>query len=65
MRQVWHIVRLSKVIIIIKKTAYATRDYHTKWSQSEREMPYDITYVESKMFHKICDTNETETVSGT
>ena len=28
-------------------------------------MPYDITYVESKTFHKICDTNETETESGT
>ena len=25
----------------------ATRDYHTKWSMSERErqIPYDITYV--------------------
>ena len=25
----------------------ANRDYHTKWSQSERErqMPYDITYM--------------------
>ena len=25
----------------------ATRDYHTKWSKSERErqIPYDITYM--------------------
>ena len=33
----------------------ATRDYHTKWSKSERErqIPYDITYnVESKIWHK-------------
>ena len=21
------------------------RDYHTKWSKSEKEIPYDITYV--------------------
>ena len=31
-----------------------TTDYHTKWSKSERErqIPYDITYVESKIWHK-------------
>ena len=23
----------------------ATRDYHTKWSKSERQIPYDITYM--------------------
>ena len=30
-----------------------TRGYHTKWSKSERErqIPYDITYVESKIWH--------------
>ena len=34
----------------------ATRDYHTKWSKSERErqIPYDITY----MWNLIYDTNE-------
>jgi len=34
---------------------YALRDYHTKWSTSERErqIPYNITlYVESKISHK-------------
>ena len=31
-----------------------TRDSHTKWNKSERErkMSYDITYVESKIWHK-------------
>ena len=29
------------------------RDYHTKWSKSEKEqIPYDITYVESKIRHR-------------
>ena len=29
-------------------------DNHTKWSKSERErqMPYDITYMESKQWYK-------------
>ena len=33
----------------------ATRDYHTRWSKSERErqIPYDITY----MWNLKCDTN--------
>ena len=45
----------------------ATRDYHTKWSKSERErqIPYDISY----MWNLKYDTNEpiyeTETDSGT
>ena len=45
----------------------ATRHYHTKWSQSERErqIPYDITY----MWNLKYDTNEpiyeTETDSQT
>ena len=26
------------------------RDYHTKQSKSERHIPYDITYVESKIW---------------
>ena len=31
-----------------------TRDSHTKWSKSERQrqIPYDITYGESKIWHK-------------
>ena len=31
-----------------------TRDYHTKWSKSERErqIPYDLLYVGSKIWHK-------------
>ena len=30
-----------------------TRDSHTKWIKSEREkqIPYDITYLESKIWH--------------
>ena len=34
----------------------ATRDYHTKWSKSERDrqIPYDITYVWNLKY----DTNE-------
>ena len=42
-----------------------TRDYHTEWSKSEREMPYDTTY----MWNLSYDTNEliykTETDSQT
>ena len=33
----------------------ATRDYHTKWSNSERQIPYDITYTWNLKY----DTNET------
>ena len=31
-----------------------TRDSHTKWNKSERErqIPYDITYLESNILHK-------------
>ena len=32
----------------------ATRDYHTDWSKTERERPYDITY----MWNLKHDTNE-------
>ena len=32
----------------------ASRDYHTKWSKSERQIPYDITY----MWNLKYDTNE-------
>ena len=30
------------------------RDYQAKWSKSkrERQIPYDITYMESKIWHK-------------
>ena len=41
----------------------ATRDYHTKKSKSERQIPYDMTYMWDLKY----DTNEfiykTETVS--
>ena len=43
------------------------RNYHTKWSksESERQIPYDITYMQNLK----CDPNkpiyETETDSGT
>ena len=32
----------------------ATRDYHSKWSKSEKERqrPYDTTYVKSQTWHK-------------
>ena len=30
------------------------RDYHTKWSKSESQIPYGITY----MWNWKCDTNE-------
>ena len=43
----------------------ATRDYHTKWSTSEKDIPYGIPYVKNLKY----DTNEpiyeTETESGT
>ena len=32
----------------------ATRDHHIKWSKSERQIPYDITYVWNLKY----DTNE-------
>ena len=32
------------------------RDYHTKWTKSERQMPYNITYMWNlKMWHKGTD----------
>ena len=32
----------------------ATRDYHTKWSNSERkrQVPYDITYMRNSLFEE-------------
>ena len=43
-------------IILLAEIWNATRDYHTEWSQSERERqtPYDITY----MWNLKYDTNE-------
>ena len=32
----------------------ATRDYHIKWSKSERQIPYAITYKRNLKY----DTNE-------
>ena len=58
---------LAIVIRQEKEKASTTRDYHTKWSKSERErqIPYDITY----MWNLKYDTNEpiyeTEIESGT
>ena len=43
----------------------ATRDYRTKWSKSEKDIPYGITYMKNLKY----DTNEpiyeTETESWT
>ena len=43
-----------KSLTVICDIMNASRDYHTKWSKSERErqIPYDIIYVESKIWHK-------------
>ena len=43
-----------KSLTVICDIMDASRDYHTKWSKSERErqIPYDIIYVESKIWHK-------------
>ena len=45
----------------------ATRDYHTKWSKSERERqtPYDTTYMWNLKYDTNEPTYETETESGT
>ena len=44
-----------------------TRDYHTKWSKSERErqIPYDITYMWNLKYDTNEPTYETETESLT
>ena len=46
---------------------YATRDYHTKWSKSERErqIPYDITYMWILKYGRNELIYETETDSQT
>ena len=45
----------------------ATRDYHTKWSKSERErqIPYDITYMWNLKYDTNEPTYESETGSQT
>ena len=45
----------------------ATRDYHTKWSKSERErqIPYDITYMWNLKYDTSEPICETETESWT
>ena len=45
----------------------ATRDYHTKWSKSERErqIPYDITYLWNLKYDTNEDIYETKTDSQT
>ena len=40
-----------------------SRDYHTKWSKSERGIPYDITYILKYETNE--PTCETETDSQT
>ena len=44
-----------------------TRDYHTKWSKSERErqIPHDITYTWNLKYDTNEPVYETETDSGT
>ena len=37
------------------------RDYHTKWSQKERQIPYDITYMWILKYNSNKLTYETET----
>ena len=44
--------RKIKSLAAICNITHASRDCHTKWSKSERQIPYDITYVESKIWHK-------------
>ena len=39
------------------------RDYHTKWSKSERQIPYDITYMWNLKYHTNQHTYETRTDS--
>ena len=45
----------------------ATRDYHTKWSKSktERQIPYDITYMWNLKYNTNEPIYEKETKSGT
>ena len=43
----------------------ATRDYHTKWSKSEGQIPYDITYTWNLKYNTNEPTCETETESWT
>ena len=45
----------------------ATRDYHTKWSKSERErqIPYDITYMWNLKYNTNEPIFETEIESHT
>ena len=43
----------------------AMRDYHTKWSKSERQIPYDITYMWNLKYDTDEPIYETERESGT
>ena len=51
----------------ICSTKEATRDYHTKWSKSERErqIPYDITYMWNLKYSTNEPIYKTETDSQT
>ena len=42
-----------------------SRDYHTKWSKSERGTPYDVTYMWNLKYETNEPTCETETYSRT
>ena len=43
----------------------ATRDYHTKWNKSEKEIPYVISYMWNLKYDSIESILETETDSQT
>ena len=60
-KKMWYIYRLeyylalkNNKIMPFAATWMVTRDSHTDWSKSEREkqIPYDITYLESNIGHK-------------
>ena len=50
---------------IIGSTLDGPRDYNTKWSKSERQMPYDFTYIWNLKYDTNELTYETETDSQT
>ena len=57
-KKMWYIYIYSGILLSHKKEHNAIcgnmdgpRDYHTKWSQSERQVPYDITYMWNLKWH--------------
>ena len=53
------LLNLKQWYNVIHSNMDGPRDYHNKWSKSERQTAYDITYLKYNTNQHICETTQT------